>query len=330
MKALVASGAHDALAPAGAQAAHIAELWWILVPVCAVVFVLVMIALGWAVWRAPRAREDTPPDMAPEAGTQPARERKAARSVAFAVALSSILLIGLLAASIATDRALATLPVQDAVSVRITAHQWWWEVQYDDAQPTRVFATANELHVPVGRPIVATLQSDDVIHSFWVPSLHGKKDLIPGRTATIRFRADQPGRYSGICAEFCGYQHANMYFEVIAVSPAEFEAWAEAQRKSAAEPASDEARRGRELFMTGSCMMCHAIQGTNANGRKAPDLTHVASRSRLGAGAIANTPQELAAWIADPHKAKPGVDMPAHPLDAADLQALVAYLQELR
>jgi cytochrome c oxidase subunit 2 len=147
-----------------------------------------------------------------------------------------------------------------------------------------VFSTANEIHVPVGRPVIATLQSDDVIHSFWVPSLHGKKDLIPGRTATIRFRADAPGHYQGICAEFCGWQHAHMYFEVVAEAPAEFEAWADAQRKPAAEPADAGAKHGQELFMSGTCMMCHAVQGTTANGRTAPDLTHVAEPLELAAG----------------------------------------------
>ena len=125
----------------------------------------------------------------------------------------------------------------NAVNVHVTAHQWWWDVVYDDASPERVFRTANEVYVPVGRPVLVTLDAVDVIHSFWVPSLHGKKDLIPGRTATIQFRADKPGRYRGQCAEYCGLQHAFMAFEVVAVPPAEFDAWAEAQRAPASEPA---------------------------------------------------------------------------------------------
>jgi cytochrome c oxidase subunit 2 len=233
-------------------------------------------------------------------------------------------------ASIATDRALAGLALADSVPVRIVAHQWWWEITYDDASPQRVFATANELYVPVGRPVVATLESVDVIHSFWVPSLAGKKDLIPGRTATIEFRADVAGRYRGPCAEFCGWQHANMYLEVVAVPPAEFEAWAQAQRQPAPDPPDAKSRRGRELFLSGSCMMCHAIHGTTANARKAPDLTHVASRARLAAGRIPNTPSDLAAWIADPQRIKPGANMPAHPIPGEDLQALVAYLGTLK
>jgi cytochrome c oxidase subunit 2 len=229
-----------------------------------------------------------------------------------------------------TDRALAHLPLQDALPIRVTAHQWWWEVLYDDPQPGRIFSTANEIHVPVGRPVVVTLLADDVIHSFWVPSLHGKKDLIPGRTNVIEFRADQPGTYRGFCAEFCGLQHAFMSFDVVAMPPQEFDAWAQHQREPAPEPADASARRGRELFLSGSCMLCHAVHGTPANARKAPDLTHVATRERLAAGRIPNTPQDLAAWIADPQKIKPGVNMPAHPLPPDDLQALVAYLGTLK
>jgi cytochrome c oxidase subunit 2 len=318
-------GAHDVLAPAGAQAAHIASLWWIMFWVCVAVFVALMAALAWACWRAPRAGADTPhlnPSHRSERGT--------GRAVAAAVAVSTLLLFGLLVASIATDRALAQLPRADAVTVHITGHQWWWQVTYDDAQPGRVFATANELIVPVGRPVVATLTSDDVIHSFWVPSLAGKKDLIPGRVATIQLRADKAGEYHAQCAEFCGLQHAYMAMRVVALPPAEFDAWADAQRKPAADPRDANARRGRELFLSGSCMLCHAIRGTTASAHKAPDLTHVASRPRIAAGRLLNDPDDLARWIREPQKIKPGVNMPAHPLADEDLAALVAYMGTLR
>ena len=314
------------LDPAGPQAAHIAQLWWITVAVCAAVFVGVIVALAWAVWRAPRADADTAPDAIPSAAT----EKRAGRSVAFALALSSILLVGLLVASILTDRALAQLSLEDAIHIHVTAHQWWWQVGYDDPEPSRMFETANELRVPVGKPVIVTLDSDDVIHSFWVPSLHGKKELLPGRTTTIQFRADKAGTYHGQCAEFCGLQHAYMAFDVVAVAPEEFARWADAQRAPAPEPAGDTAKRGHELFVSGSCMLCHAIQGTTAGARKAPDLTHFASRARIGAGRLENTPKELAKWIADPNKYKPGVNMPAHPLADDDMGALVAYLETLK
>jgi cytochrome c oxidase subunit 2 len=314
------------LDPAGPQAVHIAELWWLTVAVCAVVFVAVLVVLAWGLLRAPRADSTTTPDAMPKRDV----ENRLRRWVTAATALSAILLIGLLIASVATDRALAQLSLADALNVRVTAHQWWWEVAYDDPQLERMFATANELRIPVGRPVLVTLRSDDVIHSFWVPSLHGKKDLIPGRTATIQFRADKPGEYHAPCAEFCGFQHAFMSFDVVALPPEQFETWAEAQRKPAAEPEDAAARRGRELFLSGSCMLCHAIHGTTANGRKAPDLTHLASRSHLAAGRLLNTPENLSDWIADPQKFKPGVNMPAHLLIDDDLRALVAYLETLK
>jgi len=314
------------LDPAGPQAAHIAELWWVTLAVCALVFVAVLAVLAWGLWRAPRGD----PQTAPGARPAPGAEKHLIRWVTAATVISTILLSGLLVASVATDRELAQLSLTNALNVRVKAHQWWWEVTYDDPQPERMFATANELRIPVGRPVLVTLDSGDVIHSFWVPRLHGKKDLIPGRTATIQLRADKAGEYHGPCAEYCGLQHAFMAFEVIALPPEQFETWAEAQRKPAADPEDAAARRGRELFLSGSCMLCHAIHGTTANARTAPDLTHIASRARLGAGRLANTPQDLAAWIADPQKFKPGVNMPAHLLPDDDLKALVAYLGMLK
>jgi cytochrome c oxidase subunit 2 len=317
--------AHDALRAAGPQAAHIADLWWVTLAVCVFVFVAVLAVLGWALWRAPRAE----PGTSPVAPTVKA-EKTAGWGVIAAVAVSVVLLIGLLVASVMTDHALAQLSHADGLHVEITAHDWWWAVSYDDPQPERTFTTANELYIPVGRPVVVTLTSDDVIHSFWVPSLHGKKDLIPGRVATIEFRADQAGQYRGVCAEFCGLQHAFMAFDVVALPPAQFEAWAEAQRKPGVESEDAAARRGRELFLSGSCMLCHAIAGTTANAHKAPDLTHFASRAHIGAGRVSNTTANLAAWILDPQQIKPGVNMPAHLLPAEELNALVAYLGTLK
>ena len=316
----------NVLDPAGPQAAHIAGLWWLTVAICAFVFVAVMIALAWALWRAPRSDAGTAPEVEPAN----AREKRAGRVVAGGAAVSLALLAWLLVASVLTDRALAHVEGGDPLSVHVTAHQWWWDVTYDDPQPDRAFNTANELYIPVGRPVVVRLSSDDVIHSFWIPNLHGKKDLIPGRTSTITFRADRAGRYVGECAEFCGLQHAFMAFDVVALPAGDFEAWAESRRKPAPEPAGEPERRGRELFMSGSCMLCHAIQGTTANARKAPDLTHIASRARLGAGRLPNSRSHLADWIEDPQRFKPGVNMPAHPLPPADLAALTAYLSMLR
>jgi cytochrome c oxidase subunit 2 len=315
-----------ALQPAGPQAAHIAQLWWLTLILCVVVFAAVMAALGWALWRAPRASPATSAEIA----TTPIAEARTKWSVIGAVGASLAGLMVLLFASVWTDRALAHLPLGDAINIEVTAHQWWWEVVYDDAEPSRIFSTANEIYIPVGRPVQVTLKSDDVIHSFWVPNLHGKKDLIPGRTATIQLRADQPGTYRGQCAEFCGLQHAFMAFSVKAVAGEVFQQWLEGQRKPAVEPQGEREKRGQALFLSGSCMMCHAIQGTSASAHKAPDLTHLASRETIGAGRLPNTPEQLSAWTADPHQFKPGVNMPAQHIPAADLEALTAYLGTLK
>ena len=316
----------SALVPAGPQAAHIHALWLVMLAVCALVFAAVIGALAIAMRRAPRGDETSEPDTNMLGSDEPALRR----AVTFGIAASAALLIALLVTSIVIERALAQLPLHDALHIRLTGHQWWWEATYDDAKPANVFTTANELHIPVGRPIVLTLESDDVIHSFWVPNLHGKKDLIPGRTATIALRADAAGTYRGQCAEFCGYQHANMALIVIAEPPERYERWAAAARTSAPQPVEPLAQRGQQVFLQSTCAMCHTIVGTPANGRRAPDLTHVASRLRIGAGTLHNDPVTLAAWISDPQRIKPGVNMPAHALPGADLQALVAYLGTLK
>jgi cytochrome c oxidase subunit 2 len=318
--------AHDALAPGGAQAAHIATLWWILSAVCAVVFVLVMVAALWAVWRAPRAGADA----VPETQVPAARERRLGRSVGLAVALSSILLIALLSASIATDRALATLPLQDAVNVRITAHQWWWEITYDDAEPSRIFSGANQLYVPVGRPVIATLASDDVIHSFWVPNLQGKRDLIPGQITDTWIQADTAGVYRGQCAEFCGLQHAKMAFYVVAEPMDQFQAWLRRQRQPAADPSTAGQTHGREVVEDHPCVVCHSIRGTTLGSHVGPDLTHVGSRRSIAAGVLPNSDDRLDAWVDDPQAIKPGNRMPAHLLSDADRRDVVAYLRSLQ
>lgn len=316
----------DALSPVGPQSGHIYDLWLVMLAVTTVAFVATMIALVLSLTRARRGDESTPPDItfftAPQSGLK--------RSVIAGVSVTVVLLLVLLVASVFTDRALARLPLRNAVTVEITAHQWWWEVKYLDDEPARTFVTANELHVPVGRPVVAKLQSPDVIHSFWVPNVHGKKDLIPGQESLIQFRVDRAGTYRGQCAEFCGFEHALMALHVIAVPEADYEQWTQAQRQSAPEPTTAETQRGRQVVLTSTCGMCHAIQGTTAQGRVGPELTHIATRPSLAAGTLPNTPQHLAAWILDPQRFKPGVNMPANALSDDDLRAVVAYLETLK
>jgi cytochrome c oxidase subunit 2 len=190
--------------------------------------------------------------------------------------------------------------------------------------------TANELHLPAGRPVAIALESADVIHSFWVPPLHGKVDLVPGRTNTILLQADRTGEWRGQCAEYCGLQHAHMRLIVSAHDPAGFDAWYGAQLQPAPAPAADQERRGHAIVERGSCAMCHAVQGTAAGGRMGPDLTHLASRTWIGAGTLPNTPENLRRWIADPQAFKPGSLMPPQALTDDDLDAVVAYLGRLR
>jgi cytochrome c oxidase subunit II len=310
---------------AGPQALHIQQLWNVTLVICCIVFAGVLAALIWALWRRPRSDAASAPDLA----TRDRPERGAQRSVGTAVTASVLGLLFLIVASFMTDRALARLSLKDALHIEVTANQWWWDFRYDDAQAGRVFNTANELHVPVGRPVILTLKSNDVIHSLWVPRLHGKKDLIPGRTATLHLQADREGSYRGQCAEFCGFQHAFMAFRVIAEPPAQYEAWADRQRSVAPEPTGSAQQRGRELFLSSTCVMCHAISGTIASARRGPDLTHVASRATLAAGTLPNTDDAMARWIRNPQQFKPGVNMPASNLPDDELAAIVAYLRSL-
>ena len=307
----------SALHPAGVQAARIGDLWWFLFWLCAVVYVLVLGALVLAI-RARRRSAGGPDD------------RRLTTSVVAASGVTVVALLAVLFVSVMTGRAVGSLADPDALVVEITGSQWWWDVVYDHPNPSLRVTSANELHIPVGRPVAITLKSTDVIHSFWVPNLHGKIDLIPGRSNTIWIQADTPGIYRGQCAEYCGLQHANMAFAVIAEPSDAFERWIMAQRQPAPDPTTPEQQRGRQIVESGPCAMCHTVRGTRAGGRTAPDLTHLATRSTIAAGAAPNTRGYLAGWIADPQHLKPGTRMPSTGLSGADLQAVLAYLELLR
>ncbi|MGJ7917059.1 cytochrome c oxidase subunit II [Massilia sp. LXY-6] len=323
---LITRPMQDALRPAGIQAEHIGSLWNLTLGLCSVVFVLVLAACLFAVWRAPRAGAGTEPDVSSLAGPEP----RTWRTIKWATGAAALGLVGLLVGDVLTSRALARLPLQDAVNIELVGHQWWWEARYRDADPSREFSTANELHIPVGRPVVLTLRSNDVIHSLWIPNLQGKKDLIPGRTATLRLRADRAGTYRGQCAEFCGLEHALMALLVEAEPNQRYEAWAAQQRRPAAQPTDPVAQRGLAVFLGKSCVMCHAITGTTANAHLGPDLTHLAGRRTIASGMFPNNRGHLGGWIADPQSMKPGVNMPANNLPPDDLQALLVYLETLK
>jgi cytochrome c oxidase subunit 2 len=318
------TGRHSALDPAGPQAERIEDLWWLMFWVSTAVFLAVLAALLAALLRRRRGEDGAPGPIAPEA------RRRLTRVVAGAVGVTVILLFVLLFASVGTGRALGSLSSPQALKIKLTGHQWWWSVEYQDPVPGRMVTTANEIHIPTGRPVLVQLESRDVIHSFWVPNLHGKRDLIPGHEGEAWIQADRPGVYRGQCAEFCGHQHARMGFLVVAEPPEAFAAWLEAQRRPAAPPATPAQLRGQKLVETLPCALCHTIQGTEASGKTGPDLTHLASRRTLAAGTLPNTPGHLAGWIVDPQSIKPGNHMPANTLQSEDLQALLAYLGSLK
>jgi cytochrome c oxidase subunit 2 len=216
-------------------------------------------------------------------------------------------------------------PPEDALQVRVVGHQWWWHIEY----PEYNIRTANEIHLPVGRPVAFSLESKDVIHSFWVPRLMGKMDLIPGHTNRLWFTPQETGLYLGQCAEYCGTAHAQMRLRVIVQTEQEFAAWVQAQQT--APPAmAGEAARGLEVFRTtGGCLACHTVQGVS-QGVIGPDLTHVGSRTSIAAGILENTPENLARWLRDPQAVKPGNKMKIPQLSEPDIQALVAFLNALK
>jgi cytochrome c oxidase subunit 2 len=245
------------------------------------------------------------------------------------IVVPTLILVAVFVFTVLTQAAVAAPAAPPGVTVRVTGHQWWWEVQYLDSSPDRTATTANEIHIPVGRPVRLEIVAGDVIHSFWVPELAGKTDLIPGQTNVTWLQADQPGVYRGQCAEYCGMQHSKMAMSVVAEPPAAFDRWLQRQRQPAAPPTDADRAAGEAVFAGSACALCHTIRGTPARGRLGPDLTHLAGRRTIAAGTLPNTRGYLAGWIADPQALKPGNVMPAVPLKPTELQVLITYLQSL-
>jgi cytochrome c oxidase subunit II len=320
------AGSHSALAPAGDSARSIAHLTWILTAVSLVVFVAVVgLALAAALRQRMRHAERDDRVLARDDRV----ERRLHVAIGSAAIITTLTLIGLLVASIAVGKSLSSSRDPNALEIDVTGHQWWWEVRYPDVQPSNSVTTANEIHVPVGRSVKLVLESRDVIHSFWVPALHGKLDLIPGRKNELFLRADRAGTYGGQCAEFCGLQHAKMALVVLAEPADVFAAWLERMRRPAKPPAQSVAARGQQVFLSTSCPLCHAISGTASAASAGPDLTHFASRRGLAGNSVPNVRGHLAGWLLDPTGIKPGAAMPANALAGPDLQALLAYLETL-
>jgi cytochrome c oxidase subunit 2 len=313
-------GPQSALAPAGPAASQLAGLSWMLFGVLGVVYVAVVALLGLAIVRSRRTR---PPSV-----------RSSERRALAAVLVGGVILPAVVgvALTVVTFRDLSVvLPGARAaqLEVEVIGHQWWWEIRYPGPDPAESVTTANEMHIPTGRRVRIRLASRDVIHSFWVPALQGKMDMIPGRPTETWLEAERPGVYRGQCAEYCGIQHARMALWIVANSPDDFAAWLDRERRHATEPLSEDARQGQAVFRDQGCAGCHPVRG-HAVGVGGPDLTHVASRRTLAAGTLDNVPGNLAGWIADPQALKPGNLMPRVPLGARELHALVAYLGSLR
>jgi len=311
----------SAFSPAGPQAAHIGAMWWYMLTVAAIVWVLVIAMLAFALRRS-GARNSVMRDEN--------TERSMKRAVAIAAGVTVLILIVTLVYDVSTGAAMASLPRKQALRIEVTGHQWWWEVTYDDTVPSNSITTANEIHVPVGEPIQIIGTSHDVIHSIWAPSLFGKKDLIPGHVTATWFQADKPGVYRGQCAEFCGHQHAKMIITIVAESRPQFENWYRAQQLPAPPMTDSLAQRGEQVFMSHPCAVCHTVGGTRALGTVGPPLTHIGSALTIAGGALPNTRGNLAGWIVDPQQIKPGAKMPPNALSGPDLQALLAYLENLR
>jgi cytochrome c oxidase subunit II len=315
------AGNESAFEPAGPQAGRIGSLWWAMFGVSAAVWAIVVIALFYAAWHGSRRAI---PDQSDEIN---ARLKK---PVIGATVVTVLILVGFLVYDVSTGQALASLPRQHALRIKVTGHQWWWQADYLDPTPGKQVSTANEIHIPVGEPIQIIGESVDVIHSFWAPSLFGKKDLIPGHVTATWFQADKPGIYRGQCAEFCGHQHAKMTVLIVAEPRDQFDTWYKSQLLPAVPPSDLLAAQGEKVFMSKGCPLCHTVAGTLALGRIGPPLTHIGSSYTIGAGTLRNTRGNLAGWVVDPQRIKPGVKMPPNDLSGTDLQALLSYLEGLK
>jgi cytochrome c oxidase subunit 2 len=303
------------LSPKGPEALQLAHLIWLLLGVGTAILMVVVVAIGVAIRGPERSRALL----------------ASAQTVTWAgVAFPVITLTLLLGYGVWLTRAIGLAPDDGAgLRIQVIGEQWWWRVLYQHDGTT--VATANEIRIPAGRRVTFALTSADVIHSFWVPNLGGKVDMIPGRTTHLRLRADSPGIMRGQCAEFCGGPHALMAFEVVVLSEQDFEQWLKAQAEPGTEPTSSEARKGRDLFLAAGCGSCHTVRGTSAAGTIGPDLTHLGARRSVGLDTLPMNEANIRQFIRDGQHLKPGNLMPPFRIFAeADLDAIAVYLASLR
>ncbi|WP_421048075.1 cytochrome c oxidase subunit II [Paraburkholderia sp. A1RI-2L] len=321
---------------AGPASAPVKLLGWGLAALCVVVCVAIAVLLAMALratrssWDASRAPDEalTAEQQATAQTAERKAERTANRFVAIGTAVSTVLLLGALVGMLRVLAMVADPPRASALTVHVTAYDWWWKVTYTTSSGA-AFATANEIHIPTGAPVRVDLESADVVHAFWVPALAGKTQAIPGQINRQWIEADRPGVWRGQCTQFCGPQHAHMALEVVAQTPDAFEQWTRAQAQPAAAPSNPAAQRGTGVFAQ-HCAACHAVRGTEATGAQGPDLTHLASRRLIAAGALANTAANRLDWIAHAQQIKPGSLMPSIALTPAEASDLGAWLDTLR
>jgi len=315
------------LNPAGPAAAHIEHTFALIFWITATVYFITLAVLMYFVWSR-RWTLALAPIPQP---TSDASDRLATRAVAAAVAVTVLLLFVMLISSFVTSHRLGKMNDQQALTINVYGHQWWWEIQYpNEAEPYRMVTTANEIHVPIGTPIRIHGTSRDVIHSFWAPNIQGKRDLLPGYNTDVLMQVDKAGRWRGQCAEYCGMQHAHMSFYIVAEPQQDFDNWMSAQMQPSVVPGNIQAMHGQQVFLSHACVLCHTIRGTTAGSHVGPDLTHLASRSTIAAGMLPNTVGNLGGWILNAQALKPGSRMPPNQISGPDLQDLLAYLETLK
>jgi cytochrome c oxidase subunit 2 len=314
------SGPGNMLDPAGPGAGRIAGLWWYLFALGTAVFVVVL-----ALFAVPLLRRRRGGDVADR--PDPADEQRARRWIGGGAVGAFLVLVAVQVVALPLGRDVAPAPADAGEFViEVDARQFWWHVRYPDAD----VVTANEIHIPTDTPVRFGITSADVVHTFWIPRLHGKVEVAPGRVLELVLEADEPGVYPGRCTEFCGLAHAQMEVRVVAQEPDDFATWLQGQAAPAADPSTDTARAGLEVFRSSSCVHCHTVRGHAEASDIGPDLTHLASRDTIAAGALPNRRGHLGGWILDPQGNKPGARMPPTQLDGQQVQVLLDYLQSLR
>jgi cytochrome c oxidase subunit 2 len=312
-------GDQSTLSPKSPQSRDVADLWWWMLAAAVIVFAgaVGLLVLGWA-----RRRSKGLPIVGEDDGFN----RRVVVVFGIAIPVISLVALFIVADLVVVKSTQAPAASSTPMTIRVIGHQWFWEARY----PGSNAVTANEIHIPARTRVNVIATTDDVIHSLWVPELNRKVDMIPGRRNRLLMYAEKPGVYRGQCAEFCGLQHAHMSLEVFADPPAKFRRWLRNMAAPRRAPATAEARRGEQVFLSAGCASCHTIRGTAARGTVGPDLTHLASRTTLAGLTIPNNRVYLNNWVGNPQHVKPGNKMPALPLRGRDMRALITYLRSLR